>query len=289
MQLELGTGFGADPPETARIHIIKKSPMKTDLSEILDLDVYPIDDQLFGRQCRQTLTEEGVLVLPGFVRAAAVERIKAEGKAIQQDAYYTQSSHNVYLAPSDKEYPEAHCRNRLVESTKGCVTTDQIPSESLLHTLYGTESFKNFLCEVLEESGLYEYADQLSSINMHYASEGQELGWHFDNSSFAITLLIQKPAGGGEFQYVKDVRDADAGDMNFEQTEAILSGDYPVESLTMDPGTLVLFRGRNSMHRVTPVTGDTTRMLVVLAYNSEPGIALSESASNTFYGRYLPH
>ena len=73
--------------------------MKTDLSEILDLDVYPIDDQLFGRQCRQTLSEEGVLVLPGFVRTAAVEQIKAEGIAIQQDAYYTQSSHNVYLAP----------------------------------------------------------------------------------------------------------------------------------------------------------------------------------------------
>jgi len=136
---------------------------------------------------------------------------------------------------------------------------------------------------------LYEYADQLSSINMHYAGAGQELGWHFDNSSFAITLLIQKPDGGGEFQYVKDVRNADAGEMNFEQTESILSGDAPVETLMMHPGTLVLFRGRNSMHRVTPVEGDKTRMLVVLAYNSEPGIALSESASRTFYGRYLPH
>ncbi len=262
--------------------------MNTDLSNLLDLDVYPIDDQLFGRQCRQTLAEEGVLVLPGFVRTAAVEHIKAEGKTVQADAYYTQSSHNVYLAPSDNKYPEAHCRNRLVESTKGCVTTDQIPAGSLLHTLYNAQIFKSFLCRVLEEEALYEYADQLSSINMHYASAGQELGWHFDNSSFAITLLIQKPSGGGEFQYVKNVRDADAGDMNFEQTEAILNGDCAVESLAMDPGTLVLFRGRNSMHRVTPVTGNTTRMLVVLAYNSEPGIALSESASNTFYGRYLP-
>ena len=30
---------------------------------------------------------------------------------------------------------------------------------------------------------------------------------------------------------------------------------------------------------------DTTRMLAVLAYNSEPGIKLSESARMTFYGR----
>jgi hypothetical protein len=53
----------------------------------------------------------------------------------------------------------------------------------------------------------------------------------------------------------------------------------------MDAGTLVLFRGRDAIHRVTPVQGDTTRMLVVLAYNSEPGIALSESARMTFFGR----
>jgi hypothetical protein len=98
-------------------------------------------------------------------------------------------------------------------------------------------------------------------------------------------LLIQKPCGGGEFDYVKDVRDADNGEMNYERSEKILDGDISAERLTMDPGSLVLFRGRNSMHRVTPTEGDLTRMLVVLAYNSRPGIALSESARMTFYGR----
>jgi hypothetical protein len=36
---------------------------------------------------------------------------------------------------------------------------------------------------------------------------------------------------------------------------------------------------------VTPTIGDQTRMLVVLAYNREPGVSLSESARMTFYGR----
>jgi len=62
---------------------------------------------------------------------------------------------------------------------------------------------------VLDEEELHEYADALSSINLHYASEGQELGWHFDNSSFAITLMIQSPESGGTFEYVKDVRNAE--------------------------------------------------------------------------------
>jgi hypothetical protein len=53
----------------------------------------------------------------------------------------------------------------------------------------------------------------------------------------------------------------------------------------MDAGALVLFRGRNAIHRVAPVEGTRTRMLVVLAYNGEPGVSLSESARMTFYGR----
>ena len=148
-----------------------------------------------------------------------------------------------------------------------------------------TRNFKKFLCAVLDIEGLYEYADPLSSINIHYASEGQELGWHFDNSSFAITLMIQTPKEGGEFEYVKDVRNSDLNELNFALSEEVLNGKILPKTLSMGIGSLVLFRGRNSMHRVTAVKGDRTRMVVVLAYNTERGISLSESARMTFYGR----
>ena len=142
-----------------------------------------------------------------------------------------------------------------------------------------------FLCAVLKIEEIYPYDDDLSSINLHFAAEGCELGWHFDNSSFAVTMLLQAPEAGGHFEYVTDVRDADAGEMGFEAVEAILDGETPVERLTFDPGDLVLFRGRNTMHRVTPTEGAVNRMLVVYAFNDQPGIALSESALQTFYGR----
>ena len=73
--------------------------------------------------------------------------------------------------------------------------------------------------------------------------------------------------------------------MNFRGVEKLLIGSIAPDILNMKPGTLVLFRGRNSIHRVTPTIGNLKRILVVLAYNSEPGIALSESARQTFYGR----
>ncbi|CAI2018231.1 Uncharacterised protein [Serratia fonticola] len=65
----------------------------------------------------------------------------------------------------------------------------------------------------------------------------------------------------------------------------LLDGGVKPKQLAINEGNLVLFRGRNALHRVTPTEGDKTRMLVVLAYNAQPGIELSESARMTFYGR----
>ncbi len=255
------------------------------LNGVVDMARYALDDPAFQAECRRSLDESGVLVLPRFLLPDAVDAIQQEGKAQQSLAFYTQGQHTAYLKPKDPALPDTHPRNYQVTSSKGCITTDQIPAASALHVLYKASPVHRFLCAVLGEQALYEYADSLSSINLHYASEGQELGWHFDNSSFAITLLIQKPAGGGVFEYVSNVRDADAGDMNYALTGQVLKGEVTPEQLSMEEGTLVLFRGRNSIHRVTPVEGDTTRLLVVLAYNTEPGVALSESARMTFYGR----
>ncbi len=255
------------------------------LSNIIDTSRFPMMETTFQNQCKSELDKNGVLVLQGFLKEAALKSVKEEGEDKHHLAYYTASNHNIYLEPNDPAFSSHHPRNREIKSSKGCITDDQISEQSVLRELYDSEDFKHFLCHVLGEDGLHEYADDLSSINLHYAEEGKELGWHFDNSSFAITLLVQKPEGGGAFQYVKDVRDADNGEMNFEATERILDNKTEVQTLSMNEGDLVLFRGRNSMHRVTPTIGDITRILVVLAYNSEPNISLSKSARMTFYGR----
>jgi len=259
--------------------------MNQSLADVVHLEQYPIQDDGFRARCKRTLDQSGVLVMGGFLKPTAIASIQSEGEENQHLAYYTNNNHNIYLAPPAPEFPAGHPRNREVSSSKGCITTDQISVESTLRALYDDPEFREFLCSVLGEDELYEYADAMSSINLHYASEGQELGWHFDNASFAITLMIQEPENGGVFEYVKDVRDADRGEMNYGHSGKILEGEVPAQTLSMDAGALVLFRGRNSMHRVTPVKGCRTRMLAVLAYNIEPGISLSESARLTFYGR----
>jgi len=255
------------------------------LADILDLETHPITDAGYQAQCRANLRRDGALVMSGLLRPQALAAIRDEGLKHQHLAYYTKDQHNVYLRPQDPDLPPEHSRNRLVSSSKGCITADQIPTDSPLRVIYDAEEFKHFLAVVLEEGALYPYADPLSAINTHYAAAGQELGWHFDNSSFAITLLIEEPVGGGTFEYIRDLRDADAGEMNYAAVGQLLDGNLPVNILTTGAGDLAFFRGRNSIHRVTPTIGDITRMLVVLAYNTEPDVSLSESARMTFYGR----
>lgn len=256
-----------------------------DLNQIIDLNAYPIDDPDFRAECREKFDRDGVLAMPGFVTDPAIDAIRDEGVANRDKVYAKVEQHTVYLSPTDPDFAPDHPRNRLVTSSKGCITDDLMPQDSALRTLYDSELFRSFLCDVLGEEALYDYADPLSSINLHFAEQGQELGWHFDNSSFSITLMVQPPEAGGQFEYVERMRNADAGEMNFDGVGAVLDGKVDVKHLNMPAGALVFFRGRNAIHRVAPNEGERTRMLAVLAYNAEPGVSLSEEARMTFYGR----
>ena len=259
--------------------------MNVNINKWVNLQTCPLDSIDFANKCRQKLSEEGVLLIPQFLQSEALKQTIKEAEAQTHLAYFTKKTHNVYLSEPDASLPETHVFNRQVKSSKGCITTDQIQKESGLHIIYNNFIFKKFIAHVVRENAIYPYADTLSGINIHYANEGEELGWHFDNSSFAITLLLQAPKEGGLFQYVRDLRNSNSEDMNFNGVETVLNDEVPVKTLNMEEGTLVLFRGLNSMHRVTPTIGNKTRILVVLAYNNKPGVSLSETARMTFFGR----
>jgi hypothetical protein len=251
----------------------------------INVTEHPIGDAGFRESCRRQLDTIGALVLHDFFTPEAVAAVLDQSETRRTDAYFTTDEHTVYLDPTDPAYTPDHPRNQLITSTKGCLTDDQIPADSPLRAVYDSEAFRSFLCDVLDVDALHRYADPLASINVHFHEDGQELGWHFDNSSFAVTALIQAPEGGGRFDYIPALRDAESGDMNFDGVGRALVGEIPHLTLELEPGCLVLFRGRDALHRVTPSQGDRARIVAVLAYNTEPDVALSESARRTFFGR----
>ena len=97
--------------------------------------------------------------------------------------------------------------------------------------------------------------------------------------------MIQSSISGGKFQYVVDARNVEKNTVNIPLIESVLKDKYPVENLHIEEGTLVLFYGRNYLHRVTPVTSSIPRILATLNYNHEKGLRLEENARLTFFGR----
>ncbi|MBT5579832.1 MAG: 2OG-Fe(II) oxygenase [Acidimicrobiaceae bacterium] len=251
----------------------------------IDSQSHPISDPDYATACKEELDAAGALVLPNFFTPEAIDAIIRESANREDEAFYAASTHNVYLTPTDASFAPDHAFNRQVASSKGLLADDQVPADSPLRDVYNDETFRAFLSEVLGIDSIYPYADAVSSINVHFAAQGRELGWHFDNSSFAVTMLLQAPEAGGVFEYVPSVRNADSGEQGYRRVAAILDREEPVQVLQFEPGALVMFRGRDAIHRVTPTEGGTTRMLVVFAFNDAPGVTLSHSALETFYGR----
>ncbi len=257
---------------------------------LIDLGRYPIVDLQNEAGAgllaagRAALAKEGACVLPGFLRAEAVEQCRQELEGRIGEAYYCRKDHNPYLIAADEAYAAEHPRNRSQVSDLGALADDQIPEGSLLRRLYRYARLQDFVAALLGVAKLYPYADPLGSLNLNVFQSGQQLGWHFDNAEWSLTLMLQAAEIGGVYEYAPNIRTP--GEAHYEAVEAVLDGRSPdVRKLAMGPGALVLFRGRHSIHRVTPVGGDLARLVAVLSYSVEAGAMLTEYNRALFYGR----
>jgi hypothetical protein len=110
------------------------------------------------------------------------------------------------------------------------------------------------------------------------------LNWHFDRCGFTVTLLIQAAEQGGEFEYRNNLR-TDA-DPNYEGVAQLLRGsDAEVRTNPLAAGTLNVFAGKNTLHRVSTVRGSRNRLVAVYSYYERPGVMFSGAERLGFYGR----
>ena len=84
---------------------------------------------------------------------------------------------------------------------------------------------------MLDIKNIFPYTDTLSSINYNYYQNKQQLGWHFDNASFAITLMIQSPDKGGVFEYINKGRDYNSNFIDKDFIYSVLNDDVKVKQL----------------------------------------------------------
>ena len=66
----------------------------------------------------QKLNETGVLLLPQFIQTPVIASLVNDAERAQDIAYFTNSTHNVYLTPPDDSLPADHVYNRQITSSK---------------------------------------------------------------------------------------------------------------------------------------------------------------------------
>jgi hypothetical protein len=255
------------------------------IAELVDVERYRLDDPELIRECCDQLGRDGALKLDGFLRAPAVERMLSDAQALAARGYPNDAAHNAYFDDEiDESLPEDHPRRIRVRSAQKAVALDLLPSEFAPRAIYESEELTRFVAAVLGKDVLHRSADPLDGCNMTVYEAGDELGWHFDQSEFSVTLMIQRAERGGDFEYAPMVREP--GDERYDDVREVLLGRSDrVRQLLSEPGTLAFFRGRYSLHRVPPVEGPTPRMNSVLTYSVEPGHKLSAMAQQMYYGR----
>lgn len=253
--------------------------------DLIDRSRWPIDDPDLVADLRGHFASEGVVVLPGFVPADVVEDMVAECLALESVAHWSRSRSSPYLAAVRPDVPSGDPRGHEITSTVGVVAYDLVPAGDLVRRLYEDGEVMDFIAAVLDEPVLHRYADPFGALNISVMRDGDHLGWHFDMTDFVVSLAVQASEGGGEFVNAPRIRDAD--DERLGDVAAVLEDRAPekVRVEPMTPGTLMIFNGRWSMHKVAPVVGSRARVVALLAYDRKPGTDSTDELKLSRYGR----
>lgn len=259
------------------------------MHDILDLDRYPL--HMTGSaawaalvdNARAELDAQGMFNLPGFLKPAAQKAAVTDlAPRFADEAFTHARKHNIYFRKEIQGLAPDHPALTQFETINKTLCADQIGGT--IKALYEWQPFAAFLAATMGKPALYTMDDPLARVNAMSYSTGEGLNWHFDRSEFTTTLLLQAPEAGGAFEYRTDLRSED--NPNFDGVAQLLAGHDPqLQQITLEPGTLNVFRGKNTAHRVTPVQGNKARIIAVFSYYEKPGVRFSEEEQRGFYGR----
>jgi hypothetical protein len=232
------------------------------VAALVDTDRWPLDSAELHRELSDTFTKENIAILPGFIRENAITELIAECDELAKVAYHT-----------------------TVNADLEVVAYDQFPTDSMIRALYEWDPLMEFVAKILGEEKLFRYADPFGALNLAVMRDGHELGWHFDQTDFVVSIALQTSSEGGHFENASRIRTAT--EENADTVAAVRRGDRPdlVRTEPMTPGTLMVFNGRNSYHRVSRVSGAVPRHVALLAYDTKPGTISNDALRMGRYGR----
>jgi hypothetical protein len=269
-------------------------PHSAAAERVIDADRYPLADRSSSARAavvervRRDLAADGCSVLPDFVRPALLVALRDEAARLAPLAHVEVATVNVYNTAPDPALPAGHPARTTMRRGNAFVARDLIPPDALVHRLYTDPDFQRFVADCFDLPQVHELADPLAGLCLNVLAPGEAHPWHFDTNEFTVSMLVQQPESGGRFEYCAHIRSP--GEENLDAVRSVLDGRAPdrVRALPLRPGDLQLFRGRYSLHRVSPVTGGTARHSAIFAYSARPGVVGTAERTRQLFGRTAP-
>jgi len=258
-------------------------------ARLVNLARYPIDrleaedGACFAASCAKELDSAGVLVLHEFITPKAVEAFLAEERALHTGGatsrveYDHSTEFNTDLE-TGQQLPtlEPH---RVLKAQQRVLGYHQF-NDASIRALFHWPPVLQFVKAVLGHE-LYLSADPMNKLHSQRYIPGDQLGWHHDKSEFFFNIMMQPSTLGGQFEYVKNSLGKDE-----LVDQILLGGRRGVKTIDIQAGTVVIFKGRENLHRVTPIReGSRDRISVIFNFASfEGGGVLDEDTRRLFFG-----
>jgi hypothetical protein len=259
--------------------------------EVINLDAYPITDtnsvefEALVKGLRSTLDAQQYVVLPDFIRPDAREQAVVQIQETLHLAHHNSIFRNCYLEhQTDPSLPNDHPKNILNAGSNRILAADLLPELSPLRAIYYWENTMQLVSGIVGDR-VCAFEDPLGPVNALCFKNGDHSSWHFDSdNAFTMTLMLQAPESGGKFEIIPNLRTDD--DQRYDQVSNALLGNLDdAVSVGREEGALCIFRGCNSLHRVTPVEGERLRIMGTFFYENKPGVVGDPIVNETVYGR----
>ena len=216
--------------------------------------------------CRRRMREEGVCRLPGFLSGAGLEILRREARALRVHAHHSEVYYTPWYAKPDPCLPEDDPRAAALEFSVGYVGRDRLSADGAIETFFGWEPLLALVQAALGSGSVYRFDDSLGSLNITVMGRGEALGWHFDACEAVASVLLETAEKGGRFEYVQPFIGTEK-EVRTEVARVLRDDEKAAVEVPMEPGDFVLFRGRHSLHRVTPVEGQRERLMLLMSYD----------------------
>ena len=138
------------------------------------------------------------------------------------------------------------------------------------------------------QTKLYPSTDPYGKFYANIFREGDGLNYHFDRSEYSISLILQPSEEGGEFQFFPNSRTIVEGwdemilDID-DIADTVAPHSLEMKRPKLAAGDLYLFRGQNSLHRVSEIEKGK-RINIILTFNTEPEVRLNQYTLQKFFG-----